>query len=639
MSTPPHCLPVGYRLHWYEIRTVLGQGGFGITYLAEDTNLAQPVALKEYMVAAFATRAGDSSVVPLSERHREDFAWGLSRFVAEGRTLAQFDHPSIVRVHSVFEANGTAYLVMRYERGESLASVLERERLLDETALTAILLRIMDGLEQVHATGYIHRDIKPANIYIRADGSPVLLDFGSARQALGTHTQTLTTVVSPGYAPFEQYYSDAAPQGPWTDIYALGATMYRAIAGRSPLAAVDRSKTILAGKGDALVTAREIGAGRYSERFLCAVDHALAFRESERPQSLSDWRCELDAATAITAVTVARTPGSPTAVAATVARQSPGPVTAATIPLPVTASPAPRATLPAAARRKRRLQILTGLALIAVLFGFLEPLRRTDRTPAPADPALTPTGAQTVAASTAIEPDAAAVRLRIAGLLEAARADVAATRLTRPPGDNALEKYRAVLALEPDNTPARDGIDDIVARYLRMAHQAAGRGDIDKATDYLDRAYRAAPGDARIADARAQLQAMSADVPAATRQPATAPGDATLRITRAALRSGDHFAAAQRLTPLAENGDAEAQYQLGVLYALGRGVSQDYGLATRWFRLAAAQGHPEAQHNLDMLLARRGASGADQDESRQWLDGAARAGVKAARERLKSLRR
>ena len=279
-------LQPGHRVHWYEIVEILGQGGFGITYLALDTNLKQQVAIKEYLPIDLAVREDDQSIRPISIDATEGYSWGLDRFIAEAQTLAQFDHPNIVRVRTVFESNKTAYMVMGFEEGQPLSAVLDSGDL-DERRLLDMALSLIDGLSQVHAAGFIHRDIKPANIYIRVDGSPVLLDFGSARQALGSFTQTLTSLVSPGYAPYEQYMSDAAQQGPWTDIYALGATLYRAACGKAPMAAVDRSKPILYGAGDYLVSARELGAERYSAQFLAAIDHALAFSEAERPQDLA----------------------------------------------------------------------------------------------------------------------------------------------------------------------------------------------------------------------------------------------------------------------------------------------------------------------------------------------------------------
>jgi len=291
-SAYPDALPSQYRLHWYVLERVLGQGGFGITYLARDTNLDQAVAIKEYLPVDVATRRADSTVRPRSEDQSERYRWGLDRFIREARTLAKFDHPSIVRVLSVFEQNGTAYMVMRFEEGENFAALLDRRHTVGEEELMRVLLPVLDGLKLVHDAGFIHRDIKPDNIHIRADGSPVLLDFGSARHSLG-HARIVTILVAPGYAPFEQYYSSGEDQGPWTDIYSLGATCYRAIAGIAPMDAIARSKGILGSTRELLVPAAAVGAGRYSERFLKAVDHALAFAEKDRPATLEVWRKEL----------------------------------------------------------------------------------------------------------------------------------------------------------------------------------------------------------------------------------------------------------------------------------------------------------------------------------------------------------
>ena len=291
-SAYPDALPAQYRLHWYVLERVLGQGGFGITYLARDTNLDQAVAIKEYLPVDVATRRADTTVRPRSDEQAERYRWGLDRFIKEARTLARFDHPSIVRVLSVFEHNGTAYIVMRFEEGENFAALLERRRTLPENELMNVLLPVLDGLELVHGANFIHRDIKPDNIHIRSDGSPVLLDFGSARHALG-QARTVTILVAPGYAPFEQYYSSGEDQGPWTDLYSLGATCYRAISGVPPMDAIARSKGILGSTREILVPATAIGAGRYSERLLKAIDHALAFAEKDRPQSIAAWRQEL----------------------------------------------------------------------------------------------------------------------------------------------------------------------------------------------------------------------------------------------------------------------------------------------------------------------------------------------------------
>ncbi len=294
MSPPRHhnALPEGYHLHWYEIDSILGQGGFGITYLARDTNLDQPVAIKEFLPSDLAARTEDSTVHPLSAGHSDTYGWGLNRFLSEARTLAKFRHPNIVRVMSVFEANNTAYMVMEYERGESFENMLKFKQIGGEQALKTMLLPLLDGLELVHDAGFIHRDIKPSNIYLREDGVPVLLDFGSARLALGVETRTLTSLVSPGYAPFEQYNAtrESDKQGPWTDIYALGATLYRAVTGQGPIDAAARANLLLDEGRDPFQPCAHMGLADYSPEFLLAIDRALAFPPSDRPQSVAAWR-------------------------------------------------------------------------------------------------------------------------------------------------------------------------------------------------------------------------------------------------------------------------------------------------------------------------------------------------------------
>jgi serine/threonine protein kinase len=315
-------LPAGHTLHWYRIESVLGQGGFGITYLARDTNLNHEVAIKEYLPTDLATRTQDSSIMPISDGQSETYGWGLQRFINEAQTLVKFRHPNIVQVIAVFEANNTAYMVMEYVKGRTLEDAFRHKKIDGEEALNRVFFAVLEGLELIHNAGFIHRDVKPDNIYLREDGTPVLLDFGSARQAIGAQTRTLTALVSPGYAPLEQYDNSTdgeRKQGPWTDIYALGATMYRAVVGKAPPDAMQRVNAMVGGK-DPYVKATEVGKYRYSERFLRAIDYALAFHSEERPQSIAEWRFALEGNMSPEAVTaVFRSPGRrPSAAGSTV---------------------------------------------------------------------------------------------------------------------------------------------------------------------------------------------------------------------------------------------------------------------------------------------------------------------------------
>jgi formylglycine-generating enzyme required for sulfatase activity/serine/threonine protein kinase len=285
-----HALPMGYALLWYRIEGVLGRGGFGITYLAVDTNLARRVAIKEYLPIELAVRGEGQTARPVGPERAEAYAWGLDRFITEARTLAKFSHPNVMRVHSVFEANGTAYITMEYEQGEGLDTLLRQRRFTREGQLLGVLFPLLEGLEHVHQIGYIHRDIKPGNIFIRADGSPVLLDFGSTRMALGRHGPAPTRLATYGYAPCEQYDDEHGKQGPWTDIYALGATLYTAIAGRPPADAIARITARLEGRPDPLRPAAELGREGFSPRFLHALDCALGLLPGERPVDIAAWR-------------------------------------------------------------------------------------------------------------------------------------------------------------------------------------------------------------------------------------------------------------------------------------------------------------------------------------------------------------
>ena len=232
-------LAPGQSIGRYTITAVLGQGGFGITYRARDSQLNRDVAIKEYLPSSLAVRQDGVTVLPRSTEVAADFTWGRDRFVAEGRTLASLtEAPGIVRVFDFLESNGTAYIVMELVPGETLEQRLRKQRTLSPQEIDSILQPLLDGLEQVHEAGFLHRDIKPANILLRPNGRPVLIDFGASRAAMTGRSTAMTAIFTPGFAAAEQMTS--AKQGPWTDIYGLAATMYAAISGNVPPPAFDR---------------------------------------------------------------------------------------------------------------------------------------------------------------------------------------------------------------------------------------------------------------------------------------------------------------------------------------------------------------------------------------------------------------
>lgn len=576
-------LAAGYQLLWYRIESILGQGGFGITYLAVDTNLDQEVAIKEFLPAAVASREQDSSLQPVSDDHADTYEWGLDRFLSEAQTLAKFRHPSIVRVVSVFEENNTAYMVMEYEKGESLEDALKFRHIEGEAALLRTLFPLLDGLALVHEIGFIHRDIKPENIFIRDDGVPVLIDFGSARQAFGTATQTLTSLVTPGYAPFEQYHAakDTEKQGPWTDIYALGATLYRAVTGREPPNSLSRASAAIEGGEDVLVPALQVGSGRYSEQFLRAIDKALNFLPERRPQSLSEWREML--------------PGPENAAPPPrVAREHESDIETLVRSTPRESDSAPpeleQQPLPVAARRGPLAWVAGGAAVCVVLLvAALLLIRTGERTEEvsdslvdnlttevlPAEVPLEPVAEEVEAPkepkqpkqpAIATEPDSVspaesdnvldslnerlaklaierkerekrrlgeerkraesqqaqlaklkarrAQRERIDRLLALADADMSASRLTTPAGDNALERYQTILELEPDNADAHRGLEGIVERYVGLADRAMEKDRFGTARELLERADSVMPDSAVVFGARQSLERRESEVAA-----------------------------------------------------------------------------------------------------------------------------
>jgi serine/threonine protein kinase len=279
-------LPKGTRLGEFEVKSVLGAGGFGIVYLAFDHALEREVAIKEYMPVSMAGRTETLHVSLHSQGDAEVFALGKRSFVNEAKLLARFEHPALIKVYRFWEANGTAYMAMPVLRGRSL-KVLRRStnRAPDEALLRGILEPLLGGLEKLHSEGVFHRDIAPDNIYLEPDGHPVLLDFGAARRVIGDKTQSLTAILKPAYAPIEQYAeAGSVKQGPWTDLYALGATMHFMLLGQPPPPATART---VFDEGTGLSQQNVPGCSRV---FLEALDWMLAPRPAERPQSVAQLR-------------------------------------------------------------------------------------------------------------------------------------------------------------------------------------------------------------------------------------------------------------------------------------------------------------------------------------------------------------
>ena len=484
-----NALPPGTRFEEYRLDAVLGAGGFGITYRAYDAHLDKFVAIKEYLPVEFATRTEASTVVPHSNADAQDYHWGLTRFLDEARTLARFDHQHLNKVHRFFESNGTAYMVLEYVQGETLADRLSREPYLEEAALQCLLDEVLSGLAVMHEAGYVHRDIKPGNLMLREeDGSAVVLDFGAARQAVGQRSKPITSILTPGYAPVEQYDGKVDRVGAWTDIYALGMVAYRCISGMGDSELPDAVARMLAHTrgGTTLLPAVEAGKGRYNPKLLEAIDWAMEVDEEARPQSVAAWR---------------------QALAGGSRRKSPP----RTVRKPTTQFA--KGTTPEHTGIRWTSVALTAviLALLGIgawwgwqeypeLFG-KSPVDIAEVPPQEAQtesPEATETG-EAVAGTEQIppqhkaaveqpvakEPALTAEEAEVARLLAAAEANLKARRLTSPAGDNAWDNYMRVLELVPAHPEAVAGTKRVIGSYMELFGAAVEKEDFDKAADYL----------------------------------------------------------------------------------------------------------------------------------------------------------
>lgn len=426
-----HTLPPGTRIHDYRIDRVLGEGGFGIVYLATDVVLERQVAIKEYLPSSMAARDGQSLTVKVkSSDHAETFAIGLRSFVNEAKLLARFDHPALLKVHQFWEQNGTAYMAMPYYQGQTLKEALAKlGRLPTESEVRAWLMPLLDALEALHNEHCYHRDIAPDNILLTGHG-PLLLDFGAARRVIGDLTHALTAMLKPGFAPIEQYGDmPGVTQGPWTDIFALASVLYAAISGHRTIPAVERLLN------DPLQPLATVAAGRCGHAFLAAIDAALAVHPKNRPQSIAEFRALLTADdTPVLDLAETEAPGDETVLLPDFDPTQPGPdappPTAPPAPAPAAPTPSPLppvppqpvvGTAPAQAPTPRRGLVL-GLAGLAGLgaaawagYRLLSAPASSQApsppqaSPAPAPEAIASSPAPAAAASAANAPSAAAM--------------------------------------------------------------------------------------------------------------------------------------------------------------------------------------------------------------------------------------
>ena len=507
----PEALPPGSKLDEFEIVRVLGAGGFGIVYLALDKLLLRYVAIKEFIPTALARRTPEGAVAVRSADAAETFGIGLDSFYNEGRLLARFDHPSLVRVFRFWKANGTAYMAMQYYPGQTLK---EARRQMpappDEAWLRLFVDRLLGALETLHAQGVYHRDIAPDNILLLPDGQPVILDFGSARRVIGDRTQSLTAILKPNYSPVEQYADDAGMrQGGYTDLYALGGTVYFMLCGKEPIPAVMRA---VRDSFPVLALSPAEPFQHVSSEFLAAIDWALGVSPDDRPQTVADLRNVLrgdrtapaprerhgvligdptqayDASRALARTEIAARPTAAVTDAVAVAGAVAADDDVDVVQVTVVAGPAAAAGLPAEAARKPRTAwlVVSGLGVIAgaaLLWALLSPARLSS--------------AQSVSSSASQAPGAAPPPTVSA--VPALPATPAATAATAAPARPDVPSSRA--ASEPSPAELQSG------------------GPAPQVRTVERRGTRAAPAPAESSAARAPSGATppAADAPAAPR--------------------------------------------------------------------------------------------------------------------------
>ena len=392
---------------WYDLKGVLSSSSFVINYAGADGNLDQEVVIKEFFPSEIVARAQDGSVQPRSPDKQAQLQHGFQQFLNEARILAKLKHMSIVEVLSLFEANNTGYVVMGFLSGSTLGEHMETHAA-NEQVLKQLLSTLLDALELIHTAGFYHLAIQPANIILHDDGTPVLSGFGAARQSYARRARALRKVLLPGYAAVEQYAKQSSKQGPSTDIYALAAVLYEAIVGHTPAAALDRM-TALEGGNDPYKPLSQLGDNRYAPKFLEAIDWALAYHRTQRPQTVAEWRAALQ---------VEKLQSQPAAPPKTAVHSEFREEPAADVP-PEPAAPQPDEPV----RQRSRLAWILGILLVIVLATGLGPflVHRTLNAPAvrevpqPADMLPTDQSSEPAVPATPVdepstEPDQAVLR-------------------------------------------------------------------------------------------------------------------------------------------------------------------------------------------------------------------------------------
>ncbi len=567
-------LPPGVELGDYRIQRALGQGGFGITYLAESVSTGEKVVIKENLPGFCAWRNHTSlTVLPTnSQDPQQEYSALLTRFVDEARLLARLNHPNIVKVLSAFEALGTAYYVMPWVGGKELHKAAPDHTIITEAWLLPILRRLLEALEYLHGQNIYHRDVKPGNILLTDAGEPILIDFGTARLIISE--RSATHIASPGYSPIEQLRTKGK-RGPWTDMYSVGATCYRLITGERPPDALDRieeSEDPLR-----LLAPRAELRGRFSREFLSGVDKALSVRVSGRWQSATEWLAALPQPPAVKAEPQSkRVSASPISVVSPLAAE--------------------------AAHRKSgvRAVVIALVAIALVAGGVFGAISYTKHLEAEAE-----------------------LRIELARQEAARKAREEAERLAREEAERKAREEAERLAREEAERKAREEAERQAREEAERKQQiednfAMGRNyalgenghtaDWAKAAEYYRKAADAGHAEAQYYLGECYEKGLGV--------------------------SQDHTEAVAWYRKAAEQGNVPAQCNLGWCYENGLGVAQDYKEAVAWYRKAAEQGYARAQHNLGVCYAKGRGVDRDYKEAVAWYRKAAEQGYASAQTNL-----
>jgi len=651
-NVPEHsgkALQAGVRIAEFEVIRVLGEGGFGIVYLAFDQHLHRHVAIKEYFPASYAVRDEGSIIMPLSIADQDTFVAGMQAFLEEARFLARFEHPALLKVLRFWEDNGTAYMAMPHYTGRTLKEILRISSAFGtEQELRALIAPLLDAVELLHTARIFHRDISPENVIIRPNGSPVLLDFGAARRILSDRTAALTVIVNPSYAPIEQYSDDGAmPQGPWTDVYGLAALLYTAITRSPPPSAVARVYR------DPMKPLAKVAPEGFGVHFLTGVDRGMAVRPDDRPRTIGEFRVALGLAEsdaglpAVAPIALASpTPAGGLPTATTVPEPTPSTFSRSPVasepPVPqrgalagaeparnepaaevfdarIIVTPESRYVPPPIGGPSRRNKVLAraGVAVvIAAAIGVTLTVGRNDEGVKIKSPILP---AESVATSTPTLPPAppAAPRPDVVEPVPAPPSSPIAT----PPVDAAPVPQVSESTPMAAKTPA-----------LSAKSTPAFVPPKPASTD----PHSPQPKAAKSKDVPSDAKSAVAPPVASAKPAANVPGPESTLVAKPSepteSRDGPRELSedGRRVWSLAERGDATAQLSLGRMYASGIGTAKNAPEAAKWFRLAADQGNAQAQNNLGAMYAAGNGVVKDDAEALKWYRRAADQGFASA---------